>query len=194
MKRSKAILTSLAVMVLVAIFALSMPAAAQPASGGADNERGEQRRQWDPEAMRARMMQAFKDRLGASDDEWAVIEPRLNKVSELRREAATGGMRGMMGRGGFGNRGNRGGGDDSQRAERTPRTEGEPSAVQTKSRALGELLNNEAASPDQIKKALDELRAAKSASQKKLEAAQASLREVLSLRQEAMLVTMGLLE
>ena len=69
---------------------------------------GQGRRQFDPEQMRARMMDRMKENLQASDDEWQVIEPKITKVMELQRSAVTGrGFGGFMG----GMRGPRGGDD-----------------------------------------------------------------------------------
>ena len=60
------------------------------------------RGQFDPAQMNQWMMQRMKEQLGATDDEWAVIEPRLEKVQTLARDARGGGMGGMFGRGQFG--------------------------------------------------------------------------------------------
>jgi len=74
---------------------------AQPPQGGGPGGPGGQ---FDPAQMRQRMMDNWKQQLGADDDAWKVIEPRLTKVMELNRQT-------MMGRGGmfgmFGPRGMR---------------------------------------------------------------------------------------
>ena len=39
---------------------------------------------FDPARMREMMMGRFKEQLAATDEEWTVIEPRLQKVTETR--------------------------------------------------------------------------------------------------------------
>jgi hypothetical protein len=62
------------------------------------------------EGMQQRMMERMKEQMGATDDEWKVIEPRLSKVMSLNRQSA-GRFMGAMGR-----RGGQGG-PDRQRPE-----------------------------------------------------------------------------
>ena len=50
---------------------------------------------FDPAQMRQRMTERMKEMLGADDQAWKVMEPRLMKVMELNRQASAGG-RGMM--------------------------------------------------------------------------------------------------
>jgi hypothetical protein len=152
--------------------------------------------QFDPAQMRQRMMQMWQEQLGADDDAWKVIEPRLTKVMELSRQSSRGrGMFGLFGlRGMRGMRGQRG--DRGQRGNR-PRFPGqedrEPSAVEKAEEALSTTLENESASADTIKQQLTALRQARLKAQQELAAAQQSLREILSVRQEALLVLSGML-
>src|SRR5215510_15368799 len=61
---------------------------------------------FDPEQMRARMMERYREALEVkNDDEWKVIETRITKVTDARREM------GSFGRGFGGPGGRRGGGD-----------------------------------------------------------------------------------
>src|SRR5215470_5998507 len=61
---------------------------------------------FDPEQFRQRMMERYREQLEVkSDDEWKVIEPRITKVMDARRDAGGFG-RGM---GGFARRGPDGG-------------------------------------------------------------------------------------
>src|SRR5438477_3356299 len=61
---------------------------------------------FDPQQFRQRMMERFKERLDVtSDDEWKVLQDRIEKVQQAQREARIVGFGG----GGFGAR--RGGGD-----------------------------------------------------------------------------------
>lgn len=68
------------------------------------------------------------------------------------------------------------------------------SDVQKKMAALGETLRAEDPDPAKIKAALSAYRAAREKAEENLAAAQKELREVLTLRQEAILVATGLLK
>src|SRR5215831_6890440 len=78
---------------------------AQPAPDGGGNAGGDQgggRRNrgggnggggggnFDPTQFRQRMMDNIKEQMGAKDDEWKVIEPKLTKVMDAQRSAYTG--------------------------------------------------------------------------------------------------------
>ena len=118
-----------------------------------------------------------------SDDEWKVIETRINKVMDARRDVGFGGGPGTFGRRRGGD--NNGGGDENRRSrfggEPSPEAEALQKAVEAK------------ASNDELKAKLAKYREAQKQKQAKLEAAQDDLRKVLSLRQEANAVLMGLL-
>ena len=65
------------------------------------------------------------------------------------------------------------------------------SATQAASQALREVLDKDDPSTDQIRAKLTALRAAKESARQKLAAAQKDLRDVLTLKQEALLCLMG---
>ncbi|HON90796.1 MAG TPA: hypothetical protein PK373_03825 [Sedimentisphaerales bacterium] len=171
---------------------------AQPQAGGNRGNRGERGAggNFDPAQMRQRMMERWKEQLGADDESWKVIEPRLTKVMELSRDAMAGGRGGMFGgmgmRGGPGGAGGRGG-----EAGNRPRFPGEedrqPTAVEKAAEALSATLENQSASAETIKQQLTALRAAKVKAQQDLANAQQELRQILTVRQEAQLVLSGML-
>ena len=68
---------------------------------------------FDPEQMRQRMMERYREQLEVkSDDEWKVISPMVEKVTTARRNVMAFGGGGF---GGFGGRGGRDrGGDNNQ--------------------------------------------------------------------------------
>src|SRR5262245_13173759 len=69
-----------------------------------------QRGNFDPEQMRQRMMERYRESLEVkNDDEWKLIETRITKVTDAQRDARSG-MMSAFGRGGFGGR--RGGGGE----------------------------------------------------------------------------------
>lgn len=183
--------TGLGIALMLAI-AVSLVYAQQAPQGGPGGQRGQmggQRGQmqggrggFDRAAMQERMMNMMQERMGASDEEWAVIEPRLSKVMELSRDANGGGgmMRGMMGRG--------------RRGQQGPAAEDDSSEVQKAAAELQETLEKEAPTAAEIKAKLTALRGAREKNKQELVKAQQQLREVLTLKQEAQLVMMGMLD
>ena len=158
-------------------------------------ERDRDRGGFDPEQMRVRMMERYREALEVkNDDEWKVIEPRITKVSDARRDTMSASMS-AFGRGGFGGRrggdsnggggGGGGGGDDRRR-----RFGGEPSV---EADALQKALEAKAPN-EEIKAKLAKYRESLKQKQAALTAAQDDLRKVLSVRQEATAVMMGLLQ
>ncbi len=178
--------------------ALAMPVLAQnnpaPATQPAPGDNGG-RRNFDPSQFRQRMLDTLKERLGASDDEFAAIQPKLEKVMQLQRDANGGGMRAMFGGGGQGGRRNRGGanGGAGGTPPAAPAGGAEQSAVQKASADLQSTLDNKDAKPDEIKAKLDAFRDAKAKAKEDLTAAQKDLESVLTQRQEALLVMTGML-
>ena len=136
-----------------------------------------------------RFRQALTDRLkeilGATDEEWKVLQPRVEKVMTLTMQSRFGGLNigALVGRG---RRGGPGGpGPDTT----APQTE-----IDKTGAALQNLLDNKDAKSEEIKAALAALREMRAKAGDELEKARKSLREVLTLRQEAQLVMMGLLD
>ena len=149
---------------------------------------------FDPEQFRAQQMERYKTQLGADNDEWGVIEPRLAKVMEVQRQGGGGGGAFGFGRGGRGGAGFGGPGGGGRRGGGGAFGGGEPSPIAVKTGALMEVLQNEDASNSEIESALNELRDARENHEKELAAAREDLRAVLTLRQEATLVGMSMLD
>jgi hypothetical protein len=164
------------------------------------------------EEWRKRAADQQRQNLGASEDEWKVLQPRIEKVQTLQRAArggmsygGFGGFAGTSGFGGFGGRtrGTRGPRDANSTtpAATTPpaptNRDGTPrelTDVEKATNALNEVLKNKDASPTQITETLTALRAARAKSQQELAQARKELQEVVTPQQEAKLVIMGLLE
>jgi hypothetical protein len=167
----------------------NLTAQEQPAPGGSGGDRGDRggrgdRGNFDPaqfrQQMEERMMQSTRDRLEITDDtEWKAIEPLVKKVNELRMQQAAGGMRGMFGRGGRGPGGDQGGRSGFG---------GEASAEQT---ALADAIEQNA-SKDDLKAKMAAFRKAREAKESELKAAQETLKKVLTTKQEAVALQMGL--
>ncbi len=117
-------------------------------------------------AERRRAVEDLKEQLGVSDKEWPVVGPRLEAVYNLVHPLP------QVGRG-----------------DGPPKTE-----VQQKSSELRELLRDQKAPVDQIKAKLGALRSAKEKARQELATAQQGLRQLMTLRQEAVLVLNGLLD
>ena len=166
---------------------------------------------FDPQQMRQRMSDRMKEQFGVTDDsEWKVVFERINKVMEARRSA--GGFGGFGGPGGFGGGmmrppgapgrnpenaggpppeggpgpgafGPRGGGFGGPPGMRpaTPEVEALRKAIESK------------ASNEELKARIADVKAARAKGQADLAKAQEDLKQVLSVQQEAVATSMGLL-
>lgn len=130
-------------------------------------------------------MDRYKEQLEITDDtEWQALQPLIQKVTDTQRAAFA-----DMARGRFGGR-NRGG-DNSQGDQGGQRSSifGTPSP---EAEALQKAIDGKA-SKSEMKTAIENYIASRKAKQAELEKAQADLRKVLSLRQEAIATANGLL-
>jgi hypothetical protein len=152
------------------------------------NAAAQGRGNFDPEQFRQRMMDRFKEQFEVkNDDEWKIISERIEKVMTAQRDARMGGM-GMFG-GRRGGRGGENGGGDTNNTNRN-RFAGEPNPD---AEALQKAIDAKA-SNDEIKSKLAKVRATMKEKEANLTKAQDELRKVLSVRQEAIAVTAGLLK
>ena len=172
---------------------------------------------FNPEDMKKRMVDGFRDRLDVKDnDEWSLISERIGKILEVRfagfagrggqgstrggqgstrggdrsrpeADGARGGERGEA-RGGERGGDNRGGGNRTRGNTRT--RGGDPNSASGKLNAAIEAN----ASGDEIKSLLAKLRAERKAAADTLKKAQDGLREVLTSRQEAIMVVSRMLD
>jgi hypothetical protein len=175
--------TGLMAIVASAVFLSPASLLAQGQGGGQPPGGGQGRGQrgggnFDPAQMQQRMMENMRERLGVKDDaEWKLISERIQKVMDVRRETAFGGMRGgMRGQGG----GGPGGGGGGFGGASSPEADALAKAVEAK------------ASKEELKAAMGKYREARKASQAKLEAAQEDLKKLLSVEQEATMLQMGM--
>lgn len=132
---------------------------------------------FDPAQMQQQILERYKERLEVTNDEWTVIKPLVEKVTQARREAMSG-MRGPR-RGGDNATGNSG------RAATGP-------APSPEAEALQQALDSKAGS-DVLKAKLATFRDARKTKEAALTKAQEDLRKVLTVRQEATAILMGLL-
>jgi peptidoglycan hydrolase CwlO-like protein len=154
--------------------------------GGGGGQGGQNGRGGNPQQWRQRMMDNLKEQLGATDDEFTALQPKIEKVMQMQRDLGAGRMQMFRGRNG-GNGGPPGGnfgGNNNQ----------DPSPLQQATTDLQTTLDNKDAKPEDIKTKLDAFRDAKSKVKDELTAAQKELKDLLTQRQEAVLVEMGILD
>ena len=171
---------------------VTIPGGATSQPGGAvvipEGGQGGPHGAWDPEQMKKRieefrkqMSQQMQKDMGATDDEWKVLEPKIQKLTELSMKTRAGAMGNRFFRIGMG-------GADNEK----------PDPAETARKDLQKVLDNKDAKPDEVQKALAAYRdardKAKAAAKQELDKAQKDLRDILTQRQEAYLVTRGLLD
>jgi hypothetical protein len=174
--------------------------------GGGRRNRGN----FDPAQMRQMQLDNAKEALEVTDDaEWNVLSAAITKVYDAQtevRSSAINGFRGMRNRGqngggnggggGFGGGGgnggatNAGGGGGAQAGGRRGGFGGTPAP---EIQALQDAIDNKA-SADEIKAKLAKVREVQKANEAKLAAAQADLLKLLTPRQEASAVLLGILK
>ncbi len=166
----------------VALAASTILAFAQaPAAPAGGNDQGGRQRSGDRGGNIQDFMQRMNDRLKTSlkvtDEEWNVLKPLVEKVQTAQREAGAGR--------GFGGGRGPGGGDNN-----TPDTR--PGAAE--STALRTALESDSTSADDIKAKLAAVREVRKKGAASLAVAREELKKVVTVRQEAVLVSMGMLE
>ena len=166
---------------------------AQPSDGGKKGPDGSRdggrpgRGNYDPARMQQFMMDRYKEALEVTnDDEWKAIQPRVQKIMDLRRESFS-----DMGRGMFG-RGPRGGDNAAPGDQGQQRRGGFGGTPNPAADALQKAIESKA-SKAELKAALAKYVEARKAKETEMEKAQAALRELLTPRQEAIATLRGLL-
>ena len=177
------LLTALALAASTILANAQAPAAPAAPADGKNNDGGRQRGQGGQGGNFADIMARMNDRLKTSlkvtDEEWNVLKPLVEKVQTAQREAGAG--RGFGGRGG----GPGGGGDNN-----TPDTR----HGAAESNALRTALESDSTSADDIKAKLAAVREVRKKGAASLAVAREDLKKVVTVRQEAVLVSIGLLE
>jgi len=157
--------------------------------GGGGGQGGFGRGNFDPAQFQQRMMDGIRDQLGFTNDtDWSAVQPLIQKVMDARRDVGFGaGMGRMM----FRNRGGNGGnGDNANGGRRRGGFFGAQPSPEAE--ALQKAIDDNSP-PAQIKDALARYEASQKAKEAKLADAQAQLRQVLSVKQEAQATLLGLL-
>jgi hypothetical protein len=227
---SKHLLTSLAALLLLS----ATTSFAQQDAGPGGQGQGGPPPDFNPQAMRQRMMDRMRDRLGATDEEWKVLSPKIEKVMTTQRDLRGGGgpggpggpggggfgggpppqgQGGPRGDGGGGDRGPRqargdGGGSDRPGARSSPPQEGggpppqdpsqqppqQPSPVAQARQNLREAVDDSNTRADELARLVKSYREARDQAKDNLTKAQKELKELVTPKQEAFFVSMGLLD
>jgi hypothetical protein len=175
--------------VLSAILFLTVERLPTQTAGNSGGNRG--RGGGDPAQFLERRMERYRDQLEVTNaEEWKVIQPRIEKVMQAQRLVRVGGYsgprRGPPSSGGQPAETPNGGGARGNRGSRyTP--ESNPDAV-----ALQKTVDSKASSAE-IKAQLARLRETLKQKEADLNRAQEELRQLLTVRQEAIAVLLGLL-
>lgn len=159
---------------------LSLAQAQEPKSN-ADPNRPRERGRFNYEDFRKQMNERLKTALKVTDEEWGVIQPLIEKVQTKLRDTMTSRF------GGFGGSSR----SDSSRSSDPSRPERAGTAERE---ALRTALENENSSPDELKAKLAAVRDVRKKSAAELADAREDLKKVLTIRQEAALVSFGILE
>lgn len=180
----------LTVLALSATALLAQGQAPAPNNNDPNRQRGGGPRNY--EDFRKMMADRLKASLKVSDEEWSVIQPLIEKVMAKQRDAGSsrfgsgGPQRGPGGTPGGGTPPSGStGGSDPTRPERAGTAERE---------ALRVALENEGTSTETLKAKLAAVREIHKKSVAELAAAREDLQKVLTVRQEAALVSAGILE
>ena len=166
--------------------------AEEPAPGGQGGQAAGQgggnrgRGQFDMEQFRQRMMDRVKENLGVAEDEWKVLQPKIDAVQKVQMQQRMSGMGSMFGR--------RRSTEGQQQPAAAAAPEPPKSETEGKTRELQTLVDNKDSDPKVVKAKLQELREAREKAKLELKKSQDELRELLTPRQEAQLVLMGILE
>ena len=171
----------------IALAASTLLATAQDNNTQNRGQRGQGGQGGTPEEFRARMTDRIKTSLKVTDDEWTVLQPLIEKVTTKQRDAMSGRFGGFGGRGGGGPGGGGNGGNGGN-------TGGSDRPGAAESQALRDALEKDGTSPEDLKAKLSAIRESRKKAAAELVAARADLQKVVSVRQEAVLFSMGILE
>jgi len=150
---------------------------------------------FDPAQFQQQRLDRIREQMGITDEtEWKAVQDRIQKVFDAQTAVFGFRARGGFGRGGRGggDNNNNNGGDANNRGGRRGGFGGFGGTPSPELESLQNAIQNNAPS-DQIKAALEKYRTARKAKEAALEKAQAELQKVLSVKQEAVAVTNGLL-
>lgn len=128
------------------------------------------------EKYRQQMSKMNQDMLGATDDEWKVLQPKFDKVADIQQQIMMAAYVVYW------------------PAASTQPDDAKQSDLQKTAAALAKLLKNKDVKPEDVKQALEAYRNAKAKANEDLAKARKELKELLTVKQEANLVLRGMLD
>lgn len=146
---------------------------------------------FNPEEMRARMTERVRELLEVkNEDEWKLIQARIDKAQEAQREVRSlnGDFRLL-----FSRSGDQGGGGDQGGRSRGPGGSPFGGTPNPDAEAFSKAVQNKAPT-EELKQRMARVREARKNAEAKYDKAADDLRQVLTVRQEATLVAIGLLK
>jgi len=200
---------SMCSIVCVVLMTWSLGASATPPAGGQSSGGGGRTGYSggpgsDPLRFRQLTMNGVREKLGVDEEQWKSLWPKIEKVMEAQQNARTGaGMSFTSGTmvkgtppansavGGAGQRGQSGGGGPG------PGAPGSVANVDTPAGRAMQMIRaalEQAAGEEELLERVAAMRVARDAARAELVAAQKELHDACTPRQEAVLLTMGLLE
>jgi hypothetical protein len=163
--------------VLLSLSALIAGAALAQQQAQADPQNDKARADQTVQRFQQRALQNIKEALGSNDDEFKVLEPKISRVMLLLYQQSAGYSP-------FGRR----------RGSTAFSSALPPSDVQKARIALRDAIDSKDSTPTDIADKLKAFREARAAARAELVQAQDDLRQFLTMKQEATLVSMGLLD
>ena len=144
----------------------------------------------------------LRDLLDADDSEWSVLQPKVQKIMTLQRQVRdtrTASLLTSSSRSNNNPDSNKGKSSKSERFYSLPNGGLKPGAefsgeLQERARALRDTWADDTATPQEVKSRLDQLRETRLRVLNELMDAQSDLREIVTVRQEVVLVMMGVLD
>jgi chromosome segregation ATPase len=186
---------------LVAAALLAQQPQRGPGGGGTDAER-----QARFDQFRQQMDTRMKELLRASDEEYAVLKPRIEKIQSLNRANDTrrAGFSMLSSNSNWRTRGSNPGdgqrqpntqeNQDPNQQRRSPFGDTPTTPVTIKTQEMQAILEAKDAANDSLKAKLAELREARKQAKQEMTQLQEELRALCSIRQESVLVMLGILE
>lgn len=182
---------------VVGMLALGVAAFGQNYGGGygggygrSRNGGGRNGRTLNTDALRQALLGRVQSEVGFTDEEWSVVEPKLWKVVALQAQTGSG----TLGQTVTQARGSGRGGLDVNRLIAQAVNNGNPLPVLQLQQELETLLDDPNTPLNLLEAKLQQYRLVMAQTRAQLEAAQADLQSVLTLRQEWELLEMGYLE
>jgi hypothetical protein len=142
------------------------------------------------EELRARLGDRLRTMLRATDEEWSIIQPLVEDVVAKQGAAMRGQLGGLMGA--WGMTSGRGGGVASAPPPDSPSSQRPGGSAEAL--ALRQVVESDSATVAEIKAKLSDYRGVRKKAQAELQDARERLRAVLTHRQEAQLVLLGILD